>query len=161
MASQYKLTEIFTFEEITRNYCVSQGKTSLKPKTLINFGLLAGNIEYADYIVYKQNIIMEDLIDKKLRPLGLTFNITSVIDPDYYIESRRDQYEALYDRYSFRTNKNLLKTKVEQIIDLVLQDGVRVDILYYIYFRKEENLKSYLALREDEIHRNNRKFYII
>ena len=167
MADQYKITDIFTFEEITRHYCVNKGSTELNAKTLINLGLLAGNDDYAEYIVYKHGIQLEELINKKINKIGLTFSKDVVNDPDHFLEYKGNFYKELYNHHKSQVNKDSDIPKIEHIIDLVIADGKHIDILYFIFFREEEKIRHYLARREDEINTTkresvkDRKFFIL
>ena len=165
----YNLSTIFKHEALTRQYCINKGCTDLDTKTLINLGLLDDNFEYARYIQFKHMVQLEELIDKKVKIHGQFFSKNVVNDPDYYLEYRGDYYERLYKHYKSRImeNYNLDKTKIEQIIDLVIEDNNNMDVLYYIYFKEEGKIDEYLTRREDEINTlkresvKNRKFFII
>ena len=164
----YNLSTLFKHEALTRQYCINKGCTDLDTKTLINLGLLDDNYDYACFIEFKHMVTLEDLINKKVNKYGLFFSKNVVNEPDYYLEYRGDYYKRLFKHYKSRImeNYNLDKTKIEQIIDLVIEDN-NMDVLYYIYFKEEDKIHEYFARREDEINTlktqsvKNRKFFII
>ena len=146
----YNLSTIFKYESITTQYSINNGNPNLDTKTLINLGLLDDNFEYARYIQFKHMVQLEELIDKKVKIHGQFFSKNMVNDPNYFLEHKCGHYEELYNHYKSRIINNSNKPKIEQIIDLVIQDNKNMDILYYIYFKEEDKIDNFLARREDE-----------
>ena len=163
----YNLSDIFKYESITTRYSVDKGSYNLDTKTLINLGLLDDNFNYARFIQFKHMVQLEELIDKKVKIHGQFFSKNMVNDPNYFLEHKGNYYEELYNHYKSRIINNSNKPKIEQIIDLVIQDNNHMDILYYIYFKEEDKIDNFLARREDEINTlkrenlKNKKFFII
>ena len=150
MAFNYSLSKIFEYEALTRKYSVVEGSPSLSSKTLINLGLLEGNYDYALYIQQKHSIQLEELIDKKVAKLGLVFGKNIINDPSYFLEYRGNYYRKIYDYYKSLVSFTSPLPKIEQIINLVINDR-NMKVLFYIFFKEEDKINRYLARREDEI----------
>ena len=166
MANKYTLNNIFEYEAITTKYSVAKGSTNLDAKTLINLGLLDDNYDYARYIQFKHATQLEELIDKKVSKLGFVFSKNLINDPKYFLEYKVDYYEKIYNHYKSQVIIDSNVPKIEQIINLVIQDN-NMKVLYYIYFKEEDKIYRFLARREDEINTDkresvkNKKFFII
>ena len=166
MAFNYSLSKIFEYEALTRKYSVNQGSSSLTTKTLINLGLLEDNYDYAQYILQKHCIQLEEMIDKKVGKLGYVFGKNIINDPHYFLEYRGDYYGKIYNYYKSHVSFSSPISKIEQIINFVINDR-NFEVLFYIYFKEEDKINRYLARREDEINTNkmnsikDRKFFII
>ena len=59
MATQYTLTDIFTYEAITRKYCVLKGNDNISPRDLITLAAMEEefNVDYAFYLHFKHTHI--------------------------------------------------------------------------------------------------------
>ena len=166
MAFNYTLSQIFRYEALTREFCVSEGSSALTTKNLINLGLLNDNHDYAKYIQAKHSLQLEEMIDKKVGKLGFVFSKNIINDPEYFLEYKGNYYDKIYKYYKSLVRYDSPVPKLEQIINLVINDR-NTKLLFYIYFKEEDKISRYFAGREDEINTNkmnsvkDRKFFII
>ena len=97
MTEKYTLTDIFNYEAITRNYCISKG-VNLSPRELIILSSTEDefNIEYAFYLQFKHTHQIKEFIRTRDPALANSLPFIS-----YDILNEESEYEAKLSRYSF------------------------------------------------------------
>ena len=94
----YKLSDIFKYEDITRNYCVSKNNINLSTRELISLAAMEDefNIDYAFYLRFKHTRQIEEFIMNK--DIGLGNSLFFITDD---ILNEEVKYEALISKYFF------------------------------------------------------------
>ena len=141
MAKIYEHSEIFRHEDISKVYIASEGRL-LSPRELIEKASKEEkfDVEYANYIVYKNKIQIEEFIMKRNRCIG---NSLRFIKDDYWVEEE-DEFEPKINAMPFKT-----KPTVFDILDVLLRDQ-QWDLVFYVYYRETSGLNSLIAHLEDE-----------
>ena len=141
MAKIYEHSEIFRHEDISKVYITSEGRL-LSPRELIEKASKEEkfDVEYANYIVYKNKIQIEEFIMKRNRCIG---NSLRFIKDDYWVEEE-DEFEPKINAMPFKT-----KPTVFDILDVLLRDQ-QWDLVFYVYYRETSGLNSLIAHLEDE-----------
>ena len=155
MTEKYTLTDIFNYEAITRNYCVSKG-INLSPRELI---ILASteeefNVDYAFYLQFKHTHQIQEFI--RARDPSLAKSLPFISDE---ILNEEAEYEAKLLRYSF-----LQKPTIFDILNAAINDK-KWDLVFYIYQNESSNLYNFISRTEDEFNTKkdlkNKKFFIV
>ena len=167
----YSLSECFHYEDITRQYCISEGCFNLDTQELIKLAIEDDTFDYANFVIFKRLHVLENLIKQKMEKYGFNFNANIMKDPDYYILEWEDYYEKWVEFYKSKTLAGCFNQDDVDIEDIIEQAARNFhwDVLCYIYFKEEDDLNSFLAREEDEFNREkrekesvkNRKFFII
>ena len=162
----YSISKCFHYEAITRQHCISEGGVELDTKKLISLAILDGDIDYAEFVIFKRLYTLREFITKKAKNVGFIFNPNTNQD----ISNNIHEYENYYDNWiEYYTSKNNLFTdEIEDVIEEVIKSK-HWDVLYYIYFKEEDDLNVFLVREEDEFNEKkrekesvkNRKFFII
>ena len=141
MAKRYEHSEIFRHEDISKVYIASEGRV-LSPRELIEKADKEEkfDVEYADYIVYKHKIQIEEFIMKRNRCIG---NSLRFMKEDYW-EEDEDEFEPKIKAMPFR-----IKPTVFDILDVLIRDQ-QWDLVFYVYQRETAGLSSLIAKLEDE-----------
>ena len=141
MAKIYEHSEIFRHEDISKVYIASEGRL-LSPRELIEKAAKEEkfDVDYADYIVYKNKMQIEEFIMKRNRCIG---NSLRFIENDFY-EEEEDEFEPNIKAMPFK-----IKPTVFDILDVLLRDQ-QWDLVFYVYRRETAGLKSLIAKLEDE-----------
>ena len=141
MAKIYEHSEIFRHEDISKVYIASEGRL-LSPRELIKKAAKEEkfDVDYADYIVYKNKMQIEEFIMKRNRCIG---NSLRFIENDFY-EEEEDEFEPNIKAMPFK-----IKPTVFDILDVLLRDQ-KWDLVFYVYRRETAGLKSLIAKLEDE-----------
>ena len=161
----YNLSTIFQYEDITRQYCMSEGGFNLTTQELLSLAILDGDIDYAKFVIFKRLYTLREFITKKTKNVGYIFNPNTNQNISNNIQEYEDYYDNWIEYYS--SKNNLFTDDIEDIIEEVIKSK-HWDVLYYIYFKEEDDLNSFLAREEDEFNEKkekesvkNRKFFII
>ena len=141
MAKIYEHSEIFRHEDISKVYIASEGRL-LSPRELIEKAAKEEkfDVDYADYIVYKNKMQIEKFIMKRNRCIG---NSLRFIENDFY-EEEEDEFEPNIKAMPFK-----IKPTVFDILDVLLRNQ-QWDLVFYVYRRETAGLKSLIAKLEDE-----------
>ena len=140
MAERYTHSEIFRHEDISRVYIASEGRP-LSPRELIEKAAKEEkfDVDYADYIVYKNKMQIEEFIMKRNRCIG---NSLRFIESDFNEEE--DEFEPKIKAMPFK-----IKPTVFDILDVLLRDQ-QWDLVFYVYRRETAGLNHLIAKLEDE-----------
>ena len=156
MTQEYTLSDIFKYEDITRQYCILKGCHDLPIEELIRLAALEEefNINYAFYLRFKRIHQIKEFIMKKDKGLG---NSLPYITEDILNEG--SDYDHQINQYSF-----LEKPTIYDILNAAINDK-KWDLVFYIYQKESSGLYSLIAKTEDEFNDKkelkNRKFFII
>ena len=137
----YEHSEIFRHEDISKVYIASEGRV-LSPRELIEKAAKEEkfDIEYVDYIVYKNKIQIEEFITKRNRCIG---NSLQFIEDDFY-EEEEDEFEPKIKAMPFK-----IKPTVFDILDVLLRDG-QWDLVFYVYRRETAGLRHLIVQLEND-----------
>ena len=141
MDTKYTPTEIFGYEDISKGYVASEGRL-LSPKELIEKASKEDdfNVEYANYIVYKNKIQIEKFIMERDIYIG---NSLRFIKEDYWVEDE-DEFEPKINAIKFN-----IKPTVFDILAVLIRDQ-QLDLVFYIYYRETAGLKNLIFELDDE-----------
>ena len=164
----YNLSKIFQYEDITRQYCISEGGVELPTQELIQLAAKEDefDFDYAQYVIFKRLHQIEDYITQKTKNKGV---VICNIKESYRIEDDLLKNEEYYENcVNFYENNSFYdEPDIYDIINQAIRDK-NWNILYYIYYKEESELNSLLAKEEDEFNerkyeekQKNRKFFII
>ena len=162
----YSLSTIFQYEAITRQHCISEGGVELTTQELIELTAKEDefNINYANYLIFKCLHLISDYITQKaLNTWGITINVKD--NQKLNDNINEDYYESWIEFYSTKAFSDY--PDIYEIIDQAIRDK-NWDVLYYIYYKEENELTNLVAKEEDEFNeriyeekQKNRKFFII
>ena len=161
MARQYNITDIFKYEDKTRQYCLSEGGVELSTQQLIE---LAGkenhfNNAYAEYLTFKHLHLIADYISRKSKDKGYQINVkdNEKLKKDLKNNNANDaNYEnwiEFYEREAFSDFPDIY-----EIINQAVRDN-NWNVLYYLYFKEENELYDLVCKEKNKL--NERKFFII
>ena len=144
----YSLSEIFRYEDITREYCNSEGGFNLSIHNLIELATLEDefNMDYAYYLVFKRLHQIAEYITLKAKNIGYDINVKENDEIEDEILNKESEYESwvnFYYNHSFYDEPD-----VYDIIDQAVI-GKNLNVLYYIYYKERSELNSLIA-REEE-----------
>ena len=141
MAKIYEHSEIFRHEDISKVYIASEGRL-LSARELIKKASKEErfDVEYANYIVYKNKMQIEEFIMKRNRRIG---NSLRFIKDDYWVEDE-DEFEPKINAMPFK-----IKPTVFDILDVLIRDQ-QWDLVFYVYYRETSGLNSLIIHLEDE-----------
>ena len=141
MAGKYTYSKIFRHEDVSKVYIALEGRV-LSPRELIKKASKEEkfDVEYANYIAYKNKIQIEEFIMKRNRCIG---NSLRFIKDDYWVEDE-DEFEPKINAIPFK-----IKPTVFDILDVLLRDQ-QWDLVFYVYYRETSGLNSLIAHLEDE-----------
>ena len=141
MAKIYEHSQIFRHEDISKVYIASEGRL-LSPRELIEKAAKEEKFdtEYAEYIVYKNKIQIEEFIMKRNRCIG---NSLQFIRDDFW-EVYEDQFEPKIKAMPFK-----VKPTVFDILDVLIRDQ-QWDLVFYVYYRETVLLSSLIVDLEHE-----------
>ena len=141
MAETYTHSEIFRHEYISKVYIASEGRL-LSPRELIEKAAKEEkfDVDYADYIIYKNKMQIEEFIMKRNRCIG---NSLRFIENDFH-EEEEDEFEPKIKAMPFK-----IKPTVFDILDVLLRDQ-QWDLVFYVYRRETAGLNNLIAKLEDE-----------
>ena len=166
----YSLSKCFHYEAITRQHCISEGGVELTTKELIELAAKDDkfNNDYAEYLIFKRLHQIDDYITQKAENIGFIINVkeNKKLEKDLLNNnSNEDYYENWIEFYESKAFSDY--PDIYEIIDQAIRDK-NWNVLYYIYFKEEDDLNSFLAREEDEFNerkyeekQKNRKFFII
>ena len=162
----YSLSTIFQYEAITRQYCISEGDVELTTQELIELTAKEDefNLNYANYLIFKHLHLISDYITQKTtNTWGITINVKD--NQRLNDNINEDYYESWIEFYSTKAFSDY--PDIYEIIDQAIK-GKNWDVLYYIYYKEENELTNLVAKEEDEFNerkyeekQKNRKFFII
>ena len=140
MVKIYEHSEIFRHEDISKVYIASEGRL-LSPRELIEKAAKEERFdtEYAEYIVYKNKIQIEEFIMKRNRCIG---NSLQFIRDDW--EEYEDQFEPKIKAMPFK-----VKPTVFEILDVLIRDQ-QWDLVIYVYYRETVLLNHLICDLENE-----------
>ena len=141
MAKIYEHSEIFRHEDISRVYIALEGRV-LSPRELIERADKEErfDVEYAEYIVYKNRIQMEDFIMKRNRCIGNSLQFMS----DVFCEESEMEFEPKIKAMPFK-----VKPTVFDILDVLIRDQ-QWDLVFYVYQRETAGLSDLISKLEHE-----------
>ena len=155
MSDKYTLNDIFNYEAITRDYCLTKG-LNLSPRELI---ILASeekkfNIDYAFYLHFKHSHQIKEFI--RVRDPALAKSLPFTSDD---ILNEEVEYESKLSRYSFPQ-----KPTIFDLLNAAINDK-KWDLVFYIYQNESSGLYNFITKTEDEFITNedlkNKKFFIV
>ena len=155
MTEKYTLNDIFNYEAITRNYCISKG-VNLTPRELILLSSMEDefNVDYAFYLQFKHTHQIKEFIMR--RDPALANSLPYISDE---ILNEESEYEAKLSRYSF-----LQKPTIFDILSAAINDK-KWDLVFYIYQNESSGLYNFISRTEDEFNTKkdlkNKKFFIV
>ena len=161
----YSISNCFHYKAITRQHCISEGGVELSTQELISLAIIDGDIDYAKFVIFKRLYALREFITQKAKNVGFIFNPNT----NQNISNNLQEYENYYDNWVeyYSCKNNLFTDDIEDVIEEVIKSK-HWDVLYYIYFKEEDDLNSFLAREEDEFNEKkekesvkNRKFFII
>ena len=162
----YSLSTIFQYEAITRQYCISEGGVELTTQELIELTAKEDefNLNYPNYLIFKRLHLISDYITQKTtNTWGITINVKD--NQKLNDNINEDYYESWIEFYSTKAFSDY--PDIYEIIDQTIK-GKNWDVLYYIYYKEENELTNLVAKEEDEFNeriyeekQKNRKFFII
>ena len=122
MAETYTHSEIFRHEDISKVYIASEGRL-LSARELIEKAAKEEkfDVDYADYIIYKNKMQIEEFIMKRNRCIG---NSLRFIENDFH-EEEEDEFEPKIKAMPFN-----IKPTVFDILDVLLRDQ-QWDLVFY------------------------------
>ena len=137
----YTQNEIFRYEDISKAYINLEGRL-LSARELIERADKEErfNVDYADYIAYKNKIQIEEFIMKRNRCIG---NSLQFIKDDYWVEDE-DEFEPKIKAMPFK-----IKPTVFDILEVLLRDQ-QWDLVFYVYYRETSGLNNLIIKLEDE-----------
>ena len=155
MTEKYTINDIFTYEGITRDYCVSKGR-NLSPRELIMLASMEEefNVDYAFYIQFKHTHQLTEFIRKRDPALAnsLRFISEDIMDED-------KEFETKLTRFSFKT-----KPSIFDILDAVIRER-KWDLVFYLFQNESVGLHNLISKTEDERNTKddvkNKKFFIL
>ena len=156
MTEKYTLTDIFKYENITRNYCVTKGNANLSPRELITLASTEKefDVDYASYLQFKHTHQIKEFIKK--RDIGLANSLPFITED---ILNEEAKYEAMMSQYSF-----LQKPTIYDILNAAISDK-KLDLVFYIYQNESNGLYSFISKTEEEFINKkdlkSRKFFIV
>ena len=141
MAGKYTVSEIFRHEDISKVYIASEGRL-LSARELIEKANKEErfDVDYANYIAYKNKIQIEEFIMKRDRCIG---NSLQFIREDFY-DSYEDEFEPKINAMPFK-----VKPTVFDILDVLIRDQ-QWDLVFYVYYRETSGLNDLICRLEDE-----------
>ena len=155
MTEKYTLNDIFNYEAITRDYCISKGK-NLTPRELIILASMEDefNMDYALYLQFKHTHQITEFIRKRDPALA---NSLPFISDD--ILNKESEFEAKLSRFSFQQ-----KPSIFDILNAVINEK-KWDLVFYIYQNESSGLYNFITGTEDEFNTKkdlkNKKFFIV
>ena len=161
MAQYYTLSDIFKYEDITREYCNSEGGFELLPPSLIDLAAQEPNFDtdYAEYVIFRHLHQIAAYIARKSIKIGYQINVTHNQNLKEDLENNnasKEYYEGWFQRYEDPTSGDL--DSIFSIIDQAVRDN-NWNFLYYLYYKEENELNDLLANHKNKI--KERKFFII
>ena len=157
----YNLCDIFKYEDITRQYCISEGGVELTTQELIQ---LAGkedqfNSDYANYLIFKRLHLIVDYITQKAKNKGYQINVKyngklkEDLENNNGNESNYENWIEFYEREAFNDYPDIY-----DIINQAIRDN-NWNVLYYLYYKEENELYDLISKEKNKL--NERKFFII
>ena len=141
MAETYTHSEIFRHEDISKVYIASEGRL-LSPRELIEKAAKEEkfDVDYADYIIYKNKMQIKEFIMKRNRCIE---NSLCFIENDFH-EEEEDEFEPKIKAMPFK-----IESTVFDILDVLLRNQ-QWDLVFYVYRRETAGLNNLIAKLEDE-----------
>ena len=141
MDGKYTHSEIFRYEDISKVYIDLEGRL-LSPRELIERADKEErfDVDYANYIAYKNKIQIEEFIMKRNRCIG---NSLQFIKDDYWVEFE-DEFEPKINAMPFK-----IKPTVFDILEVLLRDQ-QWDLVFYVYYRETSGFNNLISHLEDE-----------
>ena len=161
MAQYYTLSDIFKYEDTTREFCNSEGGFELLPPTLINLAASQPNFDtdYAEYVIFRRLHQIAAYITCESIKKGYQINVTHNQNLKEDLENNnasKEYYEGWFQRYEDDVNDDV--DTIFSIIDQAVRDN-NWEFLYYLYYREENELTNLLVYHKNNI--KDRKFFII
>ena len=162
MTKHYTLSDIFDYEDTTRDYCNSEGGWELLPPELIDLAASEPvfNTNYAEYVIFRRLFQIADYIANKTKRKGYQINVTHNQNLKEDLENNnasKEYYEGQFQYYEENNNRDDVDT-IFPIIDKAIFHK-NWNFLYYLYYREENNLYDLLNSHKNNI--KDRKFFII
>ena len=141
MDGRYTHSEIFRYEDISKAYINLEGRL-LSAKELIERADKEErfDVDYANYIAFKNKMQIEEFIMKRNRCIG---NSLQFIKDDYWVEDE-DEFEPKINAMPFK-----IKPTVFDILEVLLRDQ-QWDLVFYVYYRETSGLNNLIDKLEDE-----------
>ena len=161
MAKYYTLSDIFKYEDITREFCNSEGGFELLPPTLIDLAASQPSFDtdYAEYVIFRRLHQIADYITCESKRKGYQINVTHNQNLKENLENNnasKEYYEGWFQRYEDDANDDV--DTIFSIIDQAVRDN-NWNFLYYLYYKEENELTNLLVGHKNNI--KDRKFFII
>ena len=140
MAKTYEHSEIFRHEDISKVYVAAEGRV-LSARELIYkaFNEERFDLEYAQYIVYKNKTQIEEFINKRNRCIGNSLHFMT----DEFEEDM--EFEPKIKAMPFK-----VKPTVFEILDVLIRDQ-QWDLVFYVYLKETVGL-NYLVTELEAQH---------
>ena len=161
MALQYTLSDIFKYEDITRQYCNSEGGFTLSIQELIHLAALEDEFDtdYADYLIFKRLHQIAEYIYQKAINKGIYANVKDNKNLKKDIENNNFNISNYENWLEFYENNTFIDDPtIYDVIDQIIKDNNRY-VLYYLYYKEENKLYDILFNEKNKL--KNRKFFII
>ena len=109
MTEEYTLSDIFKYEDKTRQYCISEGGVELSTQELIHLAALEDqfNSDYANYLIFKRLHLIADYITQKAINKGIQINVKDNkklkedLENNNGNESNYENWIEFYEREAF------------------------------------------------------------
>ena len=161
MAIQYSLSDIFKYEDITRQYCNSEGGFDLSIQELIHLAALEDEFDtnYANYLIFKHLHQITVYISQKTINKGFQINVKDNKKLKKDIENNNFNISNYENWFEFYENKTFIDDPtIYDVIDQIIKDN-NWYVLYYSYYKEENKLYDILFNEKNKL--NDRKFFII
>ena len=161
MALQYTLSDIFKYEDVTRQYCNSEGGFTLSIQELIHLAALEDEFDtdYADYLIFKRLHQIAEYIYQKAINKGIYANVKDNKNLKKDIENNNFNISNYENWLEFYENNTFIDDPdIYDVIDQIIKDNNRC-VLYYLYYKEENKLYDILFNEKNKL--NDRKFFII
>ena len=138
---RYTLIEVLKYEDISKVYIASEGRV-LSSKELIEKAAKEENFDtdYAEYIVYKNEIQIKEFIMKRNRCIGnsLRFIVEEIC------EEEEKESEMKIRAIPFK-----IKPTVFDILDVLIRDQ-QWDLVFYVYLKETAGISQLIYQIQDE-----------
>ena len=161
MALQYTLSDIFKYEDITQQYCNSEGGFTLSIQELIHLASLEDEFDtnYANYLIFKRLYQITDYITQKAINKGIQINVKDNKKLKEDIKNNNANVFNYENWIEFYKNKDFNdEPTIYCIINQAIRDN-NWNVLYYLYYKEENKLYDILFNEKNKL--NDRKFFII
>ena len=161
MEQQYTLSDIFKHEDTIRQYCFSEDRIDLLPRTLMYLASLEPNFDthFAEYVIFKRLHQIAEYIFSESKKIGYLINVRHYQNLKEDLDNNnvsKEYYEGWFRRYDSSDIEE--NDPIIPIIKQAIRDN-HWNFLYYLYYKKEKELNELLTELKNQF--NNKKFFIV